>query len=61
MVWGRAVLIGRVQPREDAPGVAGIDPLPVGVAERAGVDVPLCVVEEVARLGIDAAHRADHL
>ena len=51
-----------VDPRIHLARVAFEDLLPVrGVERRRGVDVALGVVEVVARLRIDAAHRADHL
>jgi len=50
-----------VEPRIDAPRVAFVDLVPLPGGERAGLDVALGVVVVMAGLGIDPAHRADHL
>src|ERR1700728_3693543 len=50
-----------VETRVYPPGIALQYPRAVGLGQAGRVDVPLGVVEVVARLRVDAAHGAHHL
>ncbi len=51
----------RIEPRKDAARIAFVDLRALVGTQRGGLDVAPRVVVEVAGLGIDAAHGADHL